>query len=68
MRSPILGPIVRVVRDTRGLICSACPARPTAAVRIAQTHGHFDFCRECSRRIGVASDRLVDTDRNETEG
>lgn len=68
MRRALQGPTVRVVRDVRGLLCSCCHACPTAVVRVSGAGEHLDFCRSCSRRIGVASERLVTRDLFDLEG
>lgn len=59
MRAPTPRPQVRVTRDVRGLACSLCRASTTAAVRVGDEHAHILLCRDCSRRIGAASERIV---------
>lgn len=68
MRPPVSRPVATIVRDCRGVLCSSCGAVEPAAVKLAQTHGFLAFCRDCSRRVGAASERLATTNRHETEG
>lgn len=64
MRSPAPRPQVRVTRDLRGFSCSLCRASTTAAVRVGDEHAHIVLCRDCSRRIGAASERIASHDHD----
>ena len=67
MRPPVRRPITTLVRDARGLLCSACHAIKPAAVRMAQPHGYLVLCPGC---IEDATKRLrfLTTTTNDTEG